>query len=540
MTSPGPRAPREPSTGAPRGSRWAAGALPVALALWGMGVAFGPMLASGLARMEVDPADTRHLNYVLEHDHLWLTGRAELWSPPFFFPERGVAAYTELLLGVAPLYSAWRLFGLAPDTAFQLWMLTVALLNFAAAWLLFRRALGFEPLAAGAGAFLVSFGNARLTELNHQHLLPHFFTFAAVYALARLLRGAGRPRLQVAGLFAALVLQLYAGITLGWFLCFGLGVALAWALAFADTRRALAQRLLPAWPALAASAALSALALWPLLSAYVEAGRALGPRSWAETSWYLPHAQSWLFLGPHNWLYGWMSELSLFTRLPGGGARLGLGLFTTAAVVGAFVRWRDRPWLRVAGLTALTLVLLTTLYRGRVSPWQLVAAAVPGADGIRAVGRIGLLLLLPAGAAVASLVQGVGAPGRRRRWLGALIAALCVAEQGARVPDTYDKAQVRAEVARVAEAIPPGCRAFFYAPVGQPRFDEKTQLDAMWAGLQAGVPTANGYSSHSPNGWELFEHALAPGEAPAGLEARLRRWEARAGLPAGTICLVAR
>lgn len=192
------------------------------------------MLFSGLERMECDPADTRHLNYVLEHDYRWMLGHAALWSPPFFFPEPNVSAFTELMLGVLPLYAPWRLVGLEPDTAFQLWMMTVLALNYVAALALFRRALRFEPLPAALGAYLVAFGSSRLASLNHQHLLPIFFTVLAVHAGVRVVQGAARG--WVAVFFAAVVLQCYACVTVGWLACFWLGVLLLWALASKDTR----------------------------------------------------------------------------------------------------------------------------------------------------------------------------------------------------------------------------------------------------------------------------------------------------------------
>ena len=93
-----------------------------------------------------------------------------------------------------------------------------------------------------------------------------------------------------------------------------------------------------------------------------------------------------------------------------------------------------------------------------------------------------------------------------------------------------------------ADAAAPACAgaATARAPVGQPKFDEKTQLDAMWAGLETGIPTVNGYSSHFPKDWPLLEHGLAPAADPAPLQNELARWEVRHFLVPGTVCFVAR
>jgi hypothetical protein len=493
----------------------------------GMLAACWPMLASGFDRMETDPADTRHLNYVLEHDYRWLCGKAELWSPTFFWPEPNVAAFTELMLGVLPLYAPWRALGAEPDTAFQLWVVSVLALNWVFAHALFRRALGFEPLPAAAGAWVVAFGSSRMAALNHQHLLPCFFTVLAVHALVRIFQGAQRWWALV--FFGALVLQFWACVTLAWLLCFWLAVVLAWALALPEPRaqvlRVLKTRPVP----LAVSAAAAVLLLLPLVLPYRAAAAAAGSRTF-EGAWAMvPQLQSWLYQGPHSVLYGRLADLSVFSRLPMDGEhRIGVGFATTLVMVAML---RREPWLKVLGLSALTVVLVATLYRGRVSPWQGVMAVVPGADGIRAVARIGQLMLFPAGVAVACFA-------RRAAKAGWLVVALCIAEQLQYVPNTYSKTQLRADVAQVAQRVPAGCRAFFYAPRGLEKYDEKTQLDAMWAGLWLGVPTVNGYSSHFPRGWELFDHGVHGELDTLRLQEALSMWAASRGLDVKDVCWV--
>src|SRR5262245_17251829 len=116
----------------------------------GVGVMFRPTLASGFARMQADPGDTLLNHYLLEHSWRWLT-RADhcgtRWSPPFFHPEPLVLAYSENLLGAAPLY--WLLRTACPEImAYQLWMMLVAALSYAGmAWALRRFGVGHLPAA---------------------------------------------------------------------------------------------------------------------------------------------------------------------------------------------------------------------------------------------------------------------------------------------------------------------------------------------------------------------------------------------------------
>src|SRR5262249_7559842 len=77
----------------------------------GLWVAFRPTLASGFTCLQTDPGDTLLNLYILEHSWQWLTRTdycGTLWSPPFFHPQPGVLAYSENLLGTAPVYWALR------------------------------------------------------------------------------------------------------------------------------------------------------------------------------------------------------------------------------------------------------------------------------------------------------------------------------------------------------------------------------------------------------------------------------------------------
>src|SRR5205807_8838200 len=153
----------------------------------------------------------------------WLT-RADYigsyWSPPFFHPQPLVLAYSENLLGTAPLY--WLLRPACPPVlAYQLWMLLVSGLTYVSFAAVLRR-LGVGHLLAALGGFVFAFGLPRVTQIGHQQLLPHLFAPWAVLAAWRLIE---RPTLVAwTGLLAASYLQVLASIYLGWFLLAGLGL----------------------------------------------------------------------------------------------------------------------------------------------------------------------------------------------------------------------------------------------------------------------------------------------------------------------------
>ena len=129
------------------------------------------MLLAGLAEIQ-GTVNSRLINYLLEHSFLWLRGQAPhraFWDIPFFYPARNTAGLSDTMLSIAPVYWAWRATGLRPDTAFQLYMLTISALNYAAGYALLRSGFRCGPIGSIAGAFLFAFaapGSTRSSTSN--------------------------------------------------------------------------------------------------------------------------------------------------------------------------------------------------------------------------------------------------------------------------------------------------------------------------------------------------------------------------------------
>jgi hypothetical protein len=167
-------------------------------------------------------------------------------------------------------------------------------------------------------------------------------------------------------------------------------------------------------------------------------------------------------------------------------------------------------------------------------PWRLIYEAVPGAQAIRTVCRVGLLLLLPVGLGAALAVE------RLRRhgvWAAAALAALCLVEQG-ETTSTYDKELNRADILAVAAKVERGCAAFLYSPVNPRRLYHKYHLDAMWAGVETGVPTMNGYSGHQPKDWPFFFPWLRARGDEDRLARGAREWLASKGVADQRVCWI--
>ncbi len=445
--------------------------------------AFHPTLLAGFARLQADPGDTLLNAYALEHSWRWLTGAdAEYWSPAFFHPQPLALAYSENLLGTAPLY--WLLRAAAPPVlAYQLWMMLVTALTYVSFAAVLRR-LGVGHLLAALGGFAFAFGLPRAVQIGHQQLLPHLFAPWAVLAAWRFLE---RPAVgPLAGLLAAAFAQLLASVYLGWFLLVGLGLFAAAAVALdGDGRRTLAGFLRRRWPAVIGLVAAWAGLVALLMAPYREANRGFR-RDYAEVLALTPRPAAWLTAGDGEA----DPELRVFPGV----------VPLAVAACGLAVQLHSRKRLVAASLLAAVALALLASRWGDWSPWRAVYRWVPGGSGIRAVGRavftVELFALTGGLVAVDGLLRRV----RFGTVAAGLILAAGVAEQiPVRPLPSFAVAPWQDRVAALRERLAPGSPAYVELPPDRPYWE--SQLTAMWAGLEAGVPVVNGYSGRYPPGY---------------------------------------
>jgi hypothetical protein len=165
-----------------------------------------------------------------------------------------------------------------------------------------------------------------------------------------------------------------------------------------------------------------------------------------------------------------------------------------------------------------------TLFYHHDSLWFRYSSIIPGAAAIRAIGRIVLILLIPAALGLAFLVEFL----ERREWSVAawIVALVCLAEQGTRTA-TFDAAANHATIMNIAGRIDRNREAFYYHPCER-QMIIIYQLNAMWASLATGLPTINGYSGHFPRDWDPLLYVDSNPDRE--VEDVLTDWERRRGL----------
>ena len=501
---------------------------------WAVGllVMAWPTFASGFQRVQGGLGDSRLVNFTLEHSYRWLMGMPlaeDLWSPPIFFPVQNVAAYTDLMLGVAPLYWIWRWFGCDPHTAYQLWMLICWSLNFAACFLVLHRGLRLHPFGASAGAYLFAFASPRYMSMAHQQLVPQFWLVAALAGLIAIFKGGERLSrvgrwIASAALWFGLVAQLYTAVYPLAFFALGLAAAAAAGLTVRSMREPLLAAVKRHAIPLTVTAVIAVAMSVPLAANYSAAAADLGMHS--ENQVHLPKPLSWVLPGNSSRVYGKMLKTLDLPGYRGFSQTNGVGFATlVACAVGLWIGRRRRVvQLMVVGIGALVLVTLS--FPGGWSPWWVVRELVPGAAALRAVARVGLMLLFPAAFGLALVTDALVA---RRRWIAAAVVILVViAEQPHRRP-SFDKAAAMARVDSIAAKVPARSETFLLVFVG-PSWDKYLHDDAAWAAIATGIPTVNGRYGHFPPGYPFKTPWIQRPSDMVDIRANLEVWTGERGV----------
>jgi hypothetical protein len=507
---------------------------------WAAGVLlmFYPTLLSGFERVVGSPGDPRLLTYLLEHTFRWVAGmpgHASLWDPPFFFPMENVFAFSDALLGIAPLYWLWRLVGIEADSAYQACQISTTTLTYISAFVLFRRGFGRAAVAAAAGALLFAFGAPRIVQVLHVALLAHFYTPVAILALLRVFQSDRREPGWTVVLVVCVVLQLYSGFYLAWLLGFALLIALGLGVVRPADRAAIRRALARNGSVLLVCALLAGMLLIPLVRHYVEAARVVGFRDWAtEVAPRVPVPQSWIYVGPQSLAYFWLMNTGFFRPALAPEGSLGIGFVATGVAVAGLVWGRRDRAVALVGLTAAVLIVLATSWPPGWSLWRLVHAGVPGAAALREVARVGLLVLLALSLGFATAVERL----RQRSARAAILAiGIPILEQLQYVPSFSKRETVQRAIA-IAARVPPRCPSFYYAAIAPdsvrplPYRPWKYHLHAMDAQLRAGVPTVNGYSGWAPPRWQpLYDNIIRDSGDTARVRQRLEQWAPREPAP---------
>ena len=439
-----------------------------------------------------DTGDTVHHEWILAWDaHQLAHDPRHLFDANIFYPERDTLAYSDHLLVQAIMAAPLLWSGASPVLAYNLLMIAGLALTGWTTSLVVGQWTG-NRLAGILSGSLMAFNAMTLTrfaEIQHQHL--EFFPLT-LWALDRLL---ATPRIKHAAHLA------------GWFVLNGLTGG--YQLVFTSLCLVAAVVARPAdWTGprfrrvaglLLLSAGIAALALTPFLLPYLRVSREQGfTRSLAEVSLYSARLTDYLATGGQLhfsvWSHRFFGQEALFPGV------VGSGLAVTALAGG--VAWNDR---RARMAVAFGLVAFAVSFGTSFPLYAALCRVFPIMAGIRGASRFGQLFL-----AAIAILAGFGLALLQRRLTRRVVAigillVLSAHLEALRAPVQY----------RAFEGISPvfdnlrtsGHELIACFPFPQPR-DAFVNLDCMMASTRFWQPLVNGYSSFTPERYNLEAAAL--------------------------------
>jgi hypothetical protein len=517
---------------------------------------------SGFDIISGDIGDARIAMVLMDQWRAAVAGALPWRSPPFFHPVPGVLGYTEAFFLLALPYNLVRLLGGDPYSAYELALLAARAAGFAGMALVLRRVLGLPRWAALFGGALFVLQNVYYVRLSHaQFAVFNVVPWAVLLGHSVLAAGpAGRWRRALSGLALGGLIgsMLLTSFTSSWYS----GVAAILAIAAAvpvllvllgpvAALRGLGAVLARAWPGLLASVLALAALLVVFFRLYLPQLQTFVEMKLDSVLPSLPTPAQLLLVGPGNAAWGWLSmriePTGAIEQVTGSTPLLALAALF-ALGLGAFGRslprsWRAACW--IVGLTALGWCFCVVRI-GDFAAWSWIYTHVPGAVGLRALGRTLLVLPLLTVPLAAIAIAWIGGRGRYGRQLAIAAAVLLVAEQANSV---LLDARHLGSLSRSAEhalldpvpAPPAECRAFYVVNVTPRPFNPAhppviatfyaPNVDAMMLASQWRVPTANGVSTWFPPGWPLMgvDHVQY---LPA-----MRGWLVRNGIEQGACVL---
>lgn len=317
-------------------------------------------------------------------------GMPEFWNLPFFFPARGVTAYSDNLLGLSVVGTfLTALFpGMTAVAVLNLFFLGSFVLCAWGTWYVLRRS-GAGVAAAFAGGCIFAFSSYRWDQASHLQMLLMGWIPLTLWTWDRLLVKPGWKRAAIFFLFY--LLHVTGGSYLAYMIHFPLAILLAVRAPGLLERN----RLRPALRVLIPTGIACALILGALFLPYLR-GSSSRTRSKLDIQYYGATVVSYFTPTTHQqltgrWAKDWRrNENSLFAGL------LPTVLLAAAAVHG----WRTRrqPPVRplsrgrTATLAVLAALALAGFVQGEVATWSLFKVKNPGPGFDYQLASLGLLL----------------------------------------------------------------------------------------------------------------------------------------------------
>ena len=499
------------------------------VAVWTVGAAvfFRSQWTSGFRSIMGNNGDTRLIVYLLEHWYQVFQGQAAWRDPAFYYPVKDLLGWSDAFFFYEVWYTPLRLIGFDPFLAAQVSVVLLSLVGFASFVWLARLAFDARPHLALIGGLIFTFANGLWLHSAEFQLLGVWLVPLILFLWVAAFRTLEEHRAQslvlaaAAGLLTAI--SFYTGYYVAWFSTLAAGVAFA--LLLAAGRRAVVTGVLNGLrrgrQLVLMGAGAFTIGIVPFLVTYLPS-RQVHTRSYQDALMFAARPHDLINVGTGNLVWSRIIrtllpsvDLSAFEH-----TYAVTPLVMALAIAGSVITLRIAPRTRagawpigrlIPAALAGTAVLLSILpIRTRFgSPWASIWR-IPGANGIRAIDRIGVVACLCASLALVASASEIykRTAGHDNQWIlrTIIVLLLCVAavEQLNSTSESYIDRPSELALLRSVQPPPVVCRAFYVvdsSPKNLPFFVYQTE--AMVISQRLRVPTINGYTGYYPQDWTL-------------------------------------
>lgn len=338
-----------------------------------------------------DFGDARFNNYILEHGYKFITGRVNsYWDAPFMFPYKSSISFSDNLLGTVPIYSIYRILNFSRETSFQLWLLTMFLLNYTITYFVLKK-WSQNSILAAVGSYIFAFsillvGNIYNVQTMPRFIIPLLFYWGWLYLKEKKI-------IHLYGLGIGLVYQFYCGIYLGFFTFYVLiFFVISYFLVFKDKEFLLQFKQKTILLKTLVAITVSSILLLPLMIPYFENSKINGFRSFEEVIATIPTIRSYFFTSKEPILWQILSEhgtkLNLYwCHFLFIGALPWIAIMISPIVLFSKKVTKSNKQLLLVIILGLALSMFFTLNFNSWTPYKLIYK-LPGFSSMRSINRI--------------------------------------------------------------------------------------------------------------------------------------------------------
>lgn len=470
---------------------------------------YGP----AFSKVPGDLGDARFNNYILEHNYQYFTGKvASYWDAPFMYPYKNVIAFSDNLLGSAPIYAAFRIAGSDRETSYQLWLLSLFVLNFACCYWVLKKESG-NTILSSTGAYIYSFSILLVANIYNVQTFPRFIVPLVFYWCWKYIDQKQFRYFIYLGL--GIIYQFYCGIYLGFLLLYALlFITISYLIIYRDFTLFSPFKNSKTLKKYSIALIVFAGLFLPFIYPYISISHDAGAPTFDEVFPYIPTLRSYFFTSKAPLFWGVLSDHLIngikywWCHFLFIGALPWLGILMIPIVL---VRNSTEPGTKKFILFLSLSLFLCFVFCLNINGFTLYKFIykIPGFSAMRSMNRIinieVLFFILIFVFAFHELSKSI----RIINWLVYLFPLFVILDNSINPQEilTYNKKESQHQINNIVKEIgtqyDKNYKAIAYMPdiIDNPVY---LNLDVMLASQELRIPCVNAYSGHNPGHFNSF------------------------------------